>query len=240
MLFKHFAAVCLGSLVLCSTANAEEATWISLNLDSAEAGSPPPTAPFALGNISQSLESVSVTESNKLQVVADAPGFSGKALRFIKGSADLRTPSATFVNKPGLAKSGKVKFSWESDIESFSAGEKFPGFEALLTFVLRDGNGSPFFTLYYLVNSSQSGGIFGSGSRKLGTWSLGEKQKVEVVVDLDAKTSLVTVDDVPLGEFETLAPTDGLRVVQFSDGAGLACYGSKFTATIANFKMTSL
>jgi len=35
-------------------------------------------------------------------------------------------------------------------------------------------------------------------------------------------------------------PADGLRVVQFTTGNGLAFYGGKFTASLANFKMTRL
>lgn len=228
------------SFSLGASALAAENTLIDLDLAAAQAGNPPPTETFNPDSVNNAIESTTLAEGNDIQVVSDAPGFPGKALRFIKGAEEPRTPSAVLVNHPGLVTSGKVRFTWEADLESFTAGEKFPGFEALLTFVLRDGGGKPFFTFYYLVDGTEAGGTFGCGGQKLGAWSLGTKQQFEVTLDLDAGTALVKVDGEQVGEEQKIDAQDGLRVVQFSDGAGLAYYGSKFTATMAKFKMTTL
>jgi hypothetical protein len=231
--------VVLGSFSLTCVAQAEEKTLIDLTFEPGQAGSAPPTATFDPAKVNHSLESVSVTESNKLEVVKDAPGFPGLALRLVKDSEEPRTPRAVFVNSPGLLKTGKVRFTWEAQIESFAPSAKFPGSEALLNFVLMDAGGKPFFVFYYLVDNTNAAGSFSNGGPKAGSWKIGAKQKFEVVIDFDASTANAKIDGSAVGTEQKFSATDGLRVVQFVDGTGLAYYGSKFTATVANFKMTT-
>ena len=232
-------AAIAASLLTVSPAFADD-TLIDLNFEAMDAGSPPPVSAGSLP-ATQALDSVFTTDNNKLKVVKDSPEFPGKALQFIKGAADPRTPRAVFANTVGLVTSGSVRFTWEASMNSFEASEKFPGFESTLSFVLMDAVGKPFFNFYYLVNSSQTAGIFGSMGKKLGSWSMGSKQQFEVTVDLDNGTAVIKVDGTEVGD-ETIhfERGEGLRVVQFTDGAGLAFYGSRFSATIDNFKMTRL
>lgn len=240
-IFIPLAAAIFGSLLTCMPGAKADDTLIDLNFESTEPKSEPATEPFQVGIVNHTLESTSVTETNKLEVIKDAPGFPGKALHFIKGSAEPRTPAAVLVNKPGgLLSSGKVRFSWEAATDSFTASDKFPGFEALLTFVLMDRVGKPFFNLYYLVGKDQTNGVISSGDKKFGAWNMGEKQTFEVTVDLDKRTALIKVDGSEVSEEIALPDFDGLRVVQFTDGTGLAYYGGLFTATVGNFKMTQL
>jgi hypothetical protein len=238
---RHLAFITISLMVLLFsyTAQAEEKTLIELTFDPSQAGSPPPTAPFNPGAVNHSLESTVVTDANKLEVVKDVPGFSGPALRFTKESEEPRTPKAVFVNSPGLLKTGKVRFTWDAQIDSFAPSAKFPGTEALLTFVVMDAGGKPFSVFYYLVDSTSAGGTFSNGGPKTGSWKIGAKQQFELLLDLDASTANAKVDGTALGTEQKFTATDGLRVVQFADGAGLAFYGSKFTATLANFKMTT-
>jgi hypothetical protein len=231
--------VILGSLSLSFAAQAAEKTLIDLTFEPSQAGSPPPTATFDSAKINHSLESVTVTDSNKLEVVKDAPGFPGLALRLVKESEEPRTPRAVFVNSPGLLKTGKIRFTWDAQMDSFAPSAKFPGAEALLNFLLMDAGGKPFFVFYYLVDSTNTGGNFSNGGPKAGSWKIGAKQKFEVVIDFDASTANAKIDGSAVGTEQKFSATDGLRVVQFVDGTGLAYYGSKFTATVANFKMTT-
>lgn len=234
-------ATLFGSLFVGMPGVKADDTLIDLSFESTEPKNEPTTEPFQMGIVNHTLESISVTDTNKLEVIKDAPGFPGKALHFTKGSAEPRTPAAVLVNKPGgLLSSGKVRFSWEAATDSFTASEKFPGFEALLTFVLMDRVGKPFFNLYYLVGKDQTSGVISSGDKKFGAWNMGEKQTFEVTVDLDKKTALIKIDGSEVSEEITLPDFDGLRVVQFTDGAGLAYYGGLFTATVGNFKMVQL
>jgi hypothetical protein len=239
---KHlsFATLVMSLFFLRPLGAVAQEVWVDMNFDNVEAGSPPPAEKFQPGTVSHSLDSVSTTGSNQLLVIKDAPGFPGKALHFVKGSPEPRTPRAVFVNQPGLVKSGKVSFTWDAALESFTSSDKFPGFEALLSFGLMDAVGKPFFNLYYLVGPDKTTGVFGSSNQKLGSWTLGTKQQFEVTIDLDSSTAIVKIDGVEVGGPISLPTPDGLRLVQFSDGTGLAFYGSQFAATIANFKMTKL
>lgn len=217
-----------------------EQTLIDLTFEAQEAGQPPTTESFQMDSVNHALESASTIDSNRLEVVKDAPNFPGKSLRFIKGSDEPRTPTAVLVNKPDLLTSGKVRFTWEASLDSFTPSEKFPGFEALLTFVLMDRFGKPVFNFYYLVGKDQESGSFGYGDQKSDTWHLGEKHAFEVTLDLDKNSASLKIDGADVASDISVPATGGLRVVQFSDGAGLAFYGSRFTATIGNFKMTQL
>ncbi len=229
------------SLILMPLALKAEDNWIDLTLESSTAGSPPAVEKFEKGNVGHSVQSLAVTDNNKVEVVTNAPNFPGKALQFTKTAADPRTPWAVMASSPGLATGGKFRFTWEAQIDSFNSNEKFPGFEALLTFVLSDKTGTPFFNLYYLVGRDESSGTFASGNTKFGKWMAGQKQRFEVTVDLDEKTATIKIDGDQVGDVIHLPATmDGLRVVQFCDGTGLANYGGKFTATLAGFKMTQL
>jgi hypothetical protein len=213
---------------------------IDLTFESTEPNNPPVTEPFQTTQVNHTLESISVTANNRLEVVKNAPNFLGKSLRFIKGSPEPRTPTAGLVSKPGLITSGKVRFSWSAAIDSFTPGEKFPGFEALLTFVLLDRVGKPFFNLYFLVGKDLNSGILVSGTQKFGPWQMGEKQDFEVTIDFDKKTASVSINGTQVSDDMALPDADGLRVVQFTDGTGLAFYGSQFTATMGGFKMIQL
>lgn len=229
------------SLMLTPLTLKAEDNWIDLTLESSPAGSPPAVEKFEKGNVNHSVQSLAVTDNNKVEVVMNAPNFPGKALQFTKAAPDPRTPWAVLASNPGLATGGKFRFTWEAEIDSFTSNEKFPGFEALLTFVLSDKTGTPFFNLYYLVGRDESSGVFASGSAKFGKWVTGQKQRFEVMVDLDEKTATIKIDGEQAGDVIHLPATmDGLRVVQFCDGTGLANYGGKFTATLAGFKMTQL
>jgi hypothetical protein len=233
-------AITLGFLSMLSIEASAEETWIDLNLDASEVRSAPPTAPFATGAISHGLAAVNVTAENKLEVAKDAEGFPGKALRFIKGSSEPRTPRAIFVNSPGLMTSGKVRFTWESAVHSFTASPKFPGFEALMNFGLLDATGTPFFSWYYLITGDSTGGIFGCGNQKLGKWAINQKQQFEIIIDLDSHKAEIKIDGTEVGSPVDIPAANGLRLVQFSDGTGLAFYGSTYTAMMAHFKMTKL
>jgi len=234
-------SVLVASFLLTPLALKAEDNWIDLTLESSTAGSPPAVEKFEKGSTNHTVQSLAVTDSNKVEVVVNAPNFSGKALQFTKAASDPRTPWAVLVNSPGLATGGKFRFTWEAEIDSFTSKEKFPGFEALLTFVLSDKTGTPFFNLYYLVGRDESSGVFASRNLKFGTWIAGQKQQFEVTVDLDEKTATIKIDGDQVGDVIHLPATmDGLRVVQFCDGTGLANYGGKFTATLAGFKMTQL
>ncbi len=172
-------------------------------------------------------------------MVAGKPDFDSQALRFTKTSDEPRTPKAVLVNSPGLIKSGKVRFAWESELNSFEASAKFPGYEALLTLALIDTTGKPFYTLSYLVGPDKASGFFGSLGQKVGSWTVGKKQQIELLIDLDAGTASVKIDGATAGDDQKFTATDGLRLIQLTDGAGLAFYGSKFTATVAHFKMST-
>jgi len=224
-----------------ATAVGAEDNWINLTLESSEVGKAPSTQPFDKGSVQTEVASLVVTENNKVEVVKD-PDFTGKALRFTKTAPDPRTPWAILANDPAMASSGKFRFSWEASINSFASVAKFPGFEALLNFVLLDRTGTPFFNFYYLVGRDETSGTFGSGNRKIFTpWTAGTKQKFEVDLDLDAKTATIKIDGEQVGDPVALPPNaDGLRVVEFTDGTGIANYDGNFTATVGNFKMTQL
>lgn len=236
---RSLLLLALGCSLLSFQGARAESDWIDLTLDTAQAGSPPPLEKFDKGAVSHTVESLAVTENNKVLVLADAPNFPGKSLQFTKAAPDPRTPWAFLVNNPNLASAGKFRFTWEACIDSFNSSEKFPGFEALLTFVLCDRFGVPFFNLYYLVSRDESSGVFASGNKKFGQWYAGQKQKFEVELDLDAKTATIKIDGEQVGDPVPIKG-EGLRVVQFTDGTGLANYGSKFTATVSHFKMTEL
>ena len=231
-------SICLASLSFCAVAQAQEKPLIDLTFNAAAVGKPPATASFDLSSVNHSVESIAVTDTNKLEVVNGAPDLVGPALRFTKGSEEPRTPKTVLVNSPGLVKSGKVRFTWEAKLNSFEASAKFPGHEALLTLVLSDATGKPFYTLSYLVGPDKTSGFFGSLGQKIGSWTVGKKQQIELLIDLDAGTASVKIDGASAGDDQKITTTDELRVVQFTDGAGLAYYGSKFTATVAHFKMT--
>lgn len=233
-----FAVLLVGLLFFRSLAFGEE-VWIDMNLDSAEAGSAPPIEKFQPGKDAHSLDSLYTTDRNNVVVVKDAPDFPGKALRFVKGSSEPRTPRAVFANNPGLLNSGKVRFSWESSLESFTPSGSFPGFESLLSFGLMDATGTPFFNFYYLVGKDQTSGVFGCLGEKVGSWGMGNRQKIEITVDFDAADVAIKIDDHEVGTVK-FKPADGLRVVQFADGTGMAFYGSEFSAIVSNFKMTRL
>jgi hypothetical protein len=224
-----------------TTARAED-NLINLTLESSEAGGAPSTQNFDRGTVQTEVANLLVTDKNRVEVVKDAADFPGKALRFIKTAPDPRTPWAILVSDKELATAGKFRFTWDACIDSFSSVAKFPGFEALLNFVLLDRTGTPFFNFYYLVGRDETSGTFGSGNRKILTpWMGATKQKFEVVVDLDAKTATIKIDGDQVGEEISLPPNmDGLRVVEFTDGTGVANYDGNFTATVANFKMTQL
>lgn len=235
------ALAILGQLPVVATVARAEENWINLTFESSDAGSAPFTQPFNKGSVQTEVASLAVTENNKVEVVKDAD-FTGKALRFTKTAPDPRTPWAILANDPAMANSGKFRFSWEACINSFASVAKFPGFEALLNFVLLDRTGTPFFNFYYLVGRDETSGTFGSGNRKIPTpWASGTKQKFEVDLDLDAKTATIKIDGEQVGDPISLPPSaDGLRVVEFTDGTGIANYDGSFTATVGNFKMTQL
>lgn len=213
---------------------------IDLTFDASAVGKPVATKPFDPATVSHTIDSVSVTAANKLDVVKDAPEMTGPALRFTKDSDEPHSPRVVLANVPGLVKNGKVRFTWDAEMNSFADSPKFPGFEALLTFALTDTSGKPFYNLCYLVGPDKTSGFFGALGDKIGTWTMGKKQQIEVLIDLDAGTASVKIDGNAAGTDQKFTATDGLRLIQFSDGAGLAFYGSKFTATIAHFKMTWL
>ncbi len=233
-------AALIGSLLACPFTSQAEETLIDLNFESTEPNNPPVTETFQETGTNHTLETTNVTSGNKLEVVKDVTNFPGKALRFTKTSAEPRSPAAVMVNKPGFMSSGRVRFTWDAAMESFTPGDKFPGFEALLTFVLMDRVGRPFFNMYFLVGKDQTTGVIGCADQKFGTWSIGEKLSFAVTLDLDKKTAVVEIDGAQAGQEISIPDADGLRVVQFTDGAGLAFYGGQFTATVGNFKMTKL
>ncbi len=232
--FAILAIAALSPLPACA---AEEETYIKLELDTAEPGSPPPLAPFMAGSVGHSLDTLTATEANRVVVAKDLPDFPGKSLHFIKESSEPRTPRAVFASSHGLVTSGKVRFTWDAALESFSASELFPGFEALLTFGLMDNVGTPFFNFYYLVGKEQTSGVFGCLGEKVGEWRAGNKQHFDLLLDFDAGAATITIDGKEAGVVKFKAP-EALRVVQFSDGTGLAFYGSQYKAVISNFTMT--
>jgi len=216
---------------------AEEETYIELELSTVEAGNPPPLASFQPGVVGHTLDDLVATDANRVVVASDLPEFPGKSLHFIKGSPEPRTPRAVFASSHGLVTSGKARFTWDAAIESFTASENFPGFEALLTFGLMDNVGTPFFNFFYLVDRDQNSGVFGCLGEKVGQWTAGNKQHFDLLLDFDAGTATITIDGKEAGVVKFKAP-EALRVVQFSDGTGLAFYGGQYNAVISNFKMT--
>lgn len=240
---RHLAAsVILSHLVIAGASVHAEETLVNLTLETSEPNAAPMTQKYASGVVATEVDSLRVSENNKVIVVKDSPGYTGKALRFIKDAPDPRTPWAILLSDTALPATGKYKFTWESSIDSFSSSEKFPGGEALLNFVLLNRSGAPFLSFFYLVGKDEAGGIFGFGNKKLpANWIIATKQQFEVLLDLDAKTVTIKVDGDQIGEPFPLPPNaDGLRIVEFTDGTGIANYDGKFTATVANFKMTSL
>jgi len=232
-----FALLALTTLSPLSLGAAEEEVYIKMDLTTAEVGAPPVRIPFQPGIVGQSLDDLVATDENRVEVAKDLPDFPGKSLHFIKGSPEPRTPRAVFAGVHNLVTSGKVRFSWDAAIETFSPHEKFPGFEALLTFGLLDNVGMPFFNFFYLVDKDLTSGIFGSLGEKMGHWQAGSKQHFDILLDFDSGTATISIDENEVGtvQFKTGEP---LRIVQFTDGTGLAFYGGQFKAVISNFKMT--
>lgn len=235
-------SIFLGQMVLAEpTARAEE-TLVNLTLETSQPDSAPMTQKYASGVAATEVDSLRVSENNKILVIKDPPGYTGKVLRFVKDAPDPRTPWAVLLSDTALPATGKYKFTWEASIDSFSSSEKFTGAEALLNFVLLNRSGAPFLSFFYLVGKDEAGGIFGFGNKKLPVnWIIATKQQFEVLLDLDAKTVTVKIDGDQIGDALPLPPSaDSLRIVEFTDGTGIANYDGKFTATVANFKMTSL
>lgn len=232
--FALLALTTLSPLTLCA---ADEETYIELDLSNAEAGTTPPLVPFQTGVVGHSLDSLVATDANRIEVAANLPEFSGKSLHFIKSSSEPRSPRAVFASTHGLVTSGKVRFTWDAAIESFTTSDNFPGFEALMTFGLLDNVGAPFFNFYYLVGKDQTSGVFGCLGEKVGEWKAGNKQHFDLLLDFDSGTATILIDEKEVGVVKFKAP-EALRVVQFSDGTGLAFYGSQYNAVISNFKMT--
>jgi hypothetical protein len=72
------------------------------------------------------------------------------------------------------------------------------------------------------------------------SWTIGAKQQFELVLDFDTGAATIKIDGTEYPLEQKLETGDGLRIVQFCDGTGLAYYGSKFTATLGQFKMVTL
>ncbi len=214
-----------------------------LDLSDQTVGEAPATARWDASEKNKLPQSLSQIGDNTVRVAEGVGGLEGRALLLEKKDGNTpRTPAVRLVNRPSGITGGVVEISYDAVVTHFAAGERFPGFEALLTLNFYNNDGHIFYTLNQVVGEDRRGGEFRSSAKLRGgssRWRLGEPVKVAVRMDLTQGLVTVTIDDHVAVENHRLdgAAGQAVRLIEFRDGTAYGAYDGAFTAGLTNLRV---
>lgn len=213
-----------------------------VDFDKDKRGEAPETAEF-LNSENKHPQSLKTSNENTVTVVKECGGLKDEPAKLEKkGTSVPYTPNITLGGKPNTIKRGHVRFEWKSSIESFTAGEKWPGFETLIAFNLRGNEGQTIFTVSYVVHDKDkvSGQFRCKGvDGAVGKWRRNQPNEFKLDIDLDRGVYWLDIDGKEVAEqVEVQDLAQAIRIIEYRDGTAFGAYDGQFVGAVDDIEVT--